>query len=267
MLDYLKPRVEVADKYQAGLDGKGSVVGTETFDNLKPSSFSETMSFDATFDKKGVISGRYSGTLGISGADLYGGAGGAGNYIVTFAASGYTLDLRHGDSIPGLNYFGMQLSALDAGNMLEFRRNNETIYTYTPNMLIKSLGSCKDGNAYCGNPSEPTQNAGQQYAFINFFDTNGYFDQVRFQQIGGGGFESDNHTVGYRPPSSDTSTRFAFISVPEPISLGMLGTGLLCLGVLRTRQAARNLKLSWRANGLNTGEEAQHVGQPTRNDA
>jgi hypothetical protein len=53
--------------------------------------------------------------------------------------------------------------------------------------------------AYFGNPNPAFQgqNSGQPHAFINFYDTTGTFDEVDFTQNMIGGYESDNHTVGF----------------------------------------------------------------------
>lgn len=234
-VSYQDARVESITAAEAGLAGRGSVLGIETFDRLARGDFMAVPSFKTAFGTAGVLTGMYSGAMGVNGADQYGGAGGTGNYIVTFdRASGYTLDLGHNGSIPGFNYFGLQLSALDGGNRLEFRRAGQTVFSYMPDNLIKSLGTC-GGNAYCGNPTTGA-NDREQYAFVSFLNLDSTFDQVWFRQSGGGGLETDNHTVGYRAPET-FRTAAAMVEVPEPVTAAMLGTGLLALGLLRARRA------------------------------
>lgn len=235
---YQKARVESVTAAGVGLDGYGSVLGTETFDGLKRNSFTSVPSFKTSFGTAGILTGTYSGGMGVYRADQYGGAGGVGNYLVTFGkADGYTLDLTHHESVPGYNYFGLQLSALDEGNRLDFLRAGKTVFSYTPDALIKSLGTCND-NAYCGNPTTGA-NKYEQYAFVSFWNRASTFDQIWFRQSGGGGLETDNHTVGYRAPDTLRSLA-ATLEVPEPHTVAILGTGLLVLGLVRARRA-RNL--------------------------
>lgn len=212
----------------------GAVQGTEAFDARSQSAFGATPSFTTTFGTGGVLSGTYSGTMGVFGADQYGGAGSAGNYIVSFAqADGYKLTLSSNGVIPGFNQFGMQISALDAGNRLDFLRAGQIVFSYTPEAMIRDLGSCTSGNAYCGNPTTEA-NGREQYAFVSFLDRTGYFDQVWFHQVGIGGFETDNHTVGYLPPSSAQAA--TFVDIPEPHAVALLGAGLVALGMARRRR-------------------------------
>ena len=230
---YLGARVEALSPGNTA-SGTFSVVGTERFDSRPVTGNAGSAGFGTDFGTSGAITGTYSGNFSIHGADQYGGAGGGGGYAVTFDhGAGYTLRLGHDASVPGVNYFGMALSALDGGNLLDFYRGGVLVYSYTPADLIKTLGACP--GSYCGNPTSPAQNTGEQYAFINFFDQSGTFDQVTFHQGAGfgGGYESDNHTVGYRT----TQAVFGMgIPVPEPAGLGMIAVGLVGAAMLRRRR-------------------------------
>ncbi len=227
-LSYLPARIE---ELPLPFFGRGTVVGVESFNRLRSTGQGNAPSFMTDFDSQGAITGRYSGVFGILPADQYGGAANRGNYIATFDSGGYTIDLGHDASLPGINYFGMALSALDAGNSLDFLRNGQVVYTYDPATLIAALGPCSNGNQYCGNPTTG-QDSNEQFAFVSLQDQSGYFDQVRFRELnGGGGYESDNHSVGYRPVGTTVSG--TAVPVPEPDSWVAIGMGLLGLGVYR----------------------------------
>ena len=223
-LDVLGPKVEAFPTSQIPA---GTYWAVESFDEQPASSASSA--FWATFPARSPITGTYSGNLSINNADLFGGAGGTGRYAATYDSTGYTLTLGHSAAIPGVNYFGLALSALDPGNTLDFLSNGRVIYTYNAASLVSALGTCGAGNAYCGNPTTG-QDGGEQFAFLGITDTTGFFDQVRFREIGyAGGFESDNHTVAYVKPTVTD----AGVPIPEPVSAIGIGAGLLGLGVYR----------------------------------
>ena len=78
--------------------------------------------------------------------------------------------------------------------------------------------------------------------FLNFFDTTGTFSKVVFQELPsfGGGYESDNHTVGNYVTMGQGTTLPLVASipgaVPEPSSWLMLLAGFAGIGLaLRAR--------------------------------
>lgn len=237
---YLAGKVDAPPTTQLAQHGPtvSPVSGTEMFTNRTGSS-----PFTTNFGTGGVIVGSFSGSYTITAANQYGGAGGGGNYIsTTSSTTGVNVKLTHTAAIPGINYFGLHISALDAGNLVVLKRAGVTVATYGPADLIKALGACPDTkNPYCGNPG-PGANTGlnnsEQYAFVNFFDLNGYFDEIVLTETGGG-FENDNFTTGY----VDTNYIFGTsTSVPEPGSLPIVLAGLLGLAaaaeLARRRQGA-----------------------------
>ena len=206
------------------------VVGVENFDG-RPTG---TGGFATSFGGNGAISGVYSSGLQINSGDKYGGQG-ASNYAVTFSGGGYTLDLTSTANAAGVTYFGYYLPALDRGNMLELWSGGSKIFTFTPSDVLAAVS----GNPlYFGKPDAPNQgqNNGQPYVFVNFFATGGTaFDQVVFHESPQvGGYESDNHTVGYYKTITGNG-------VPEPATWAMMIMGFGAAGTAiraRRRQGA-----------------------------
>jgi hypothetical protein len=170
-----------------------STVGVENFNGMPTG----TQSFASNFGTAG-ISGQYNGVM-VNNADQYGGAGGTGQYAVTFSDRGYSLDLSSTIS-GGVNYFGFWLSALDRGNTVSFYTNNRLLFTFNPQDVINAVNATSTPGAYYGNPNSNFrgQNSAEPYIFLNFFNDAGSFDKVVFAENPmSGGYESDNHTVGH----------------------------------------------------------------------
>ncbi len=205
------------------------VVGQQNFNNWAGGGFT------TDFGTNGAISGTYSGGIVRYAADQYGGAGGTGYFPETYAQNvDYSLNLSTNYDLPGVNYFGLWFSALDAGNLLRFYDKGQLLYAFTPADFMSLVGTCAGSNPFCGNPNQAfaLKDNLEQFAFLNFFDESGTFDQVVFSETGNGGFESDNHTVAYMNPAQPNSgtllgTYSTPVSTPEPGTLTLVGFALL----------------------------------------
>ncbi len=237
--------------------GTGScTIGVETFD-ARPTVAGQT--FSTNYGTNGVISGAYS-NVEVAAASLYGGAADS-NYAVTYASGGYQVSLA--TTLPtGINYFGFWLSALDQGNTVTFYNGATQVYQFTPTDLITMVGACPNAsNAYCGNPTLAFQGqvSNQPFAFVNFFDQQGSFDRIVFaENPATGGYESDNHTVGYVTGNSGTPVT----PIPEPASLTLLVLGFAGLAVLRHRgRGTTAYRTLWHASVVEPGKAIERLQQ------
>nr|WP_294545346.1 hypothetical protein [uncultured Rhodopila sp.] len=143
--------------------------------------------------------------------------------------STYTLTLSS-TGVPGTNYFGIWISALDPYNDLRLYDGTTLVAEFNSADLVADLGSCPSAsNPYCGNPT-PEFNGndpGELFAYVNVFDLNGYISSVQFSDSGDTGFESSNHAVAYVDPIHETGTLVT--PVPEPGAAAVFSVGLLGL--------------------------------------
>ncbi len=106
------------------------------------------------------------------------------------------------------NYFGIGLGAISSGNTLSFYRGSALISTYnTDDMNSRANVSA-------------SQHGGEENGYGHFYadNANERFDRMVISQVGGGGFETDNHSfnIGERDVRK----------TPEPgMMLGLVAIG------------------------------------------
>ena len=261
---YLAAGVQTPDFSATCGSATSCYYGTEAFTNWAGGDFTSTFQTGGNFTANTYIRGVYTANgdtnWSKSPANQYGGANGTSPYPELFGntspGDAYVIRLSTSANIPGVNYFGIWISALDASNNLQFYSNGKLLYSFGVTDLQTALGTCNGSNAYCGNPTTPFkgQNSGEAYAYVNFFDTVGYFDTVVLYNTTSSGFESSNHAVAYinplvvsgttfaapdRPPSAAANAKFAgIVAIPEPATVMVVFTALLVLVVRDRRRRA-----------------------------
>jgi hypothetical protein len=220
-----------------GVQTSATTTNVENFNESSPGFGTTT-----TFNSSG-ITGTYSGNFTINKPDQYGGAGGTGFYIDTTTPGGnpgsYTLSLSQ-----QVDYFGLWFSALDQGNQLSFFdtaiSTTTPVFSFSPSNYAALVGACPNAlSGYCGNPNSPFlgDDNGQQYAYLNFLDTTGTFNEVVFTENPAvGQFESDNHAVAQNVTSIPGQL---LTPTPEPSSLVLLGSGILAAAGMVRRKVMR----------------------------
>lgn len=215
-------------------------VGVETFEGRATGT---GKSFTTDFGGSSVFSGVYK-NVQVNTNDQYGGAGGTGQYAVSFKSQGaYALDLSTTQP-KGVTYFGFWLSALDKNNNVSFFQGKKQLFTFSAADAKAFIDGLPKSSSYYGNPNTAYQgkNTGEPYAFLNFYAKPGTsFDKVVFSQSGGGGYESDNHTVGVWNKMSGTIIPAPGI-VPEPQNWAMLIAGFSLVGVSLRRRSLRRTR-------------------------
>lgn len=179
-----------------------------------------------------IFTGPISGTVTnggfiIGSANVYGGAGGTGN----FATVNNTTTIKLSQAV---NYAGLWASAIDGdfantqGNTVSLFSGDTQLASFALLPLLSHVSSAYYGNP---NPNFQGQNSGEPYAFFNF-DSTTLFDRIDITQNGGGGFELDNITIGN------------IGAVPEPASWALMIIGFGATGALLRSSRRKSTVLS-----------------------
>ncbi len=245
---YGNAHVQTADSTGLCAGTTVCVLGTENFDSVTTAQLTSTAGYTTGFGLTGAqtISGtmvadataKATGNLISQPANAYGGAGGIGNYPELFTGS-ETLSLSS-NGVPGVNYFGLWISALDKNNSLQFYSGSTLLFSFTPSTMLTAINARSNASAYYGNPNNLTQDTTEPFAFVNFFGIGGTFDKLLISNCCGTGFESDNYTVGYRNPATVVGNIFG---VAEPGGLSLLASGLAMFAFVRRRATSYQRRL------------------------
>jgi hypothetical protein len=206
--DLISLSVEAAGAQTGTVPG----VTTETFNEISTGQYSSLSTAVGTLTTSG------SGAIVV--ADIFGGAGGTGNYFSLGAQSGSSDPVTLTFSGPQ-SYFGLWWSAADVNNTLTFYSGTTALATFTTATAFAGLGS-----SYFGNPNNGGD-SGEPFAYMNFNSVgDNTFTSVVFSNNNttGTGFESDNWSIN---------------AVPEPSSLVLSGTAAVIVGLALKRRRAR----------------------------
>jgi hypothetical protein len=126
-----------------------------------------------------------------------------GKYLAVFAGNNVTIDLAS-----KVKYFGINWGAMSGGNTFSFYNGSSLVKSYSTETVapLASIHAQQHGGE------------GNGYAHFTASNSTEMFDRIVISQVGGGGFESDNHSFNV----ADVTTQ----SVPEPgIMLGLAAIG------------------------------------------
>ncbi|AFY32903.1 PEP-CTERM sorting domain-containing protein [Calothrix sp. PCC 7507] len=218
----------VNDKNYVTIDfnSKGQDNGLFKGNDLVDYTFSKGSYSTSVNQKTGIISDQW-GPSGVNGEDN------KSNYLAVFSDSTVSIKAKNGGVF---NYFGIDLGALSGGNTFELLKGGKAVTTVFNNTTYDKLTyDVLNEIAQVANKAQ----GGQKNGFFEFF-SQGFqdnFDEIRLSQVGGGGFESDNHTFkiasgAYKPDPK---------SVPEPTAVvGLMAVGGMFL-LKRKSQKSVNL--------------------------
>ena len=211
--------------------------GEETFSDWRGGAFTSSFTTgEHSFASGTSISGAYSGSISYDTNNTYGGAYGTAPYPSANGLSQYRLDLST-TGIPGVNYFGVWISAMDASNKLIIYSGGTAVFSFVSSDLRNAIQGTATPSRYYGDPDNG-RDSSEPFAYVNIFDTSGYIDRVDFTNNGSSNFENSNNAAGYFTPLTVQGTDVQVTTntipaVPEPATFVLAGsalTGLFLLG-------------------------------------
>ena len=227
-------------------------VVTETFDSFTPGIYTTPLTTNiGTYQDTSPAS-----KFAIDSANIYGGAGGTGNYFAVGAESGSTGPVLVNLNMQA-NYFGFWWSAGDPYNVVSFEQNGVTLASFATSDIVSFLpeksgatvtainGQTYNTLAYYANPNSnfSGQDPNEAFAYVDIIANGFTFDQIAFTNANlGTGFESDNHSIAVGvtdPPSGDVIVENVPLAVPEPGSLVLLGLGVGFIAFSQVKRISR----------------------------
>lgn len=204
-------------KMTTGINGPNNVSNQGAFSDFSGRSTVRTVDFNSgaapttgfaqySFQKADGSSSVRSDSWAPSGAK---GEVNESKYLAVF--EGNSVNIKLGSMV---NYFGVGLGAISGGNTFSFYRGDTLVKSY----------STDDFNALAS--LQAAQHGGEKNGFGHFYADNAseVFDRMVISQIGGGGFETDNHSFNIGDGGFDPKDPSK--SVPEPgIMLGLAAIG------------------------------------------
>jgi hypothetical protein len=151
------------------------------------------------------------------------------SYLAAFQGSNVVINLEK-----NLNYFGIDWGAAHTGNTYAFYNGNKLVQSFNTSDIDKAGGFAIYSKLHPGGNEAGAQKVDGRYAqgngYVHFSSQskNDVFNKIVISQVGGGGFETDNHSFHI---GNDK-----FKDVPEPgLAAGLLTVGGIWL--LRRKQA------------------------------
>jgi hypothetical protein len=228
-----------------GIYSASNAIGPTQQIDFETASIGITNNYNVSFDD--ATSGdNYTATYDKLKVDNYGvgtqtaGAGYTGKFATQIGdvlTTNLTFATTIGNNAAGIKYFGMFYSSLDGGNQLTFYDGSNILAQFTLSNIPLLLNN---NSAFIGGPYD------QYGAFFNFYaDAGEQFTRIELNQIGGGGLESDNHTVRVPDALVRTGTGvnpggLTYTRLPEPLDVAGTLFGGVAAFWLKRRLSAKN---------------------------
>lgn len=180
---------------------------------------------NVTGSQTGIISDNWAPT-GVNGQTN------TSKYLAVFSNNSVDITLKNGGVF---NEFGLDVGSLSSGNTIQFLNNGKAVpivyngqtYTTMTYDLMNSIANVV---------SQANIQDGQKNGFFSFFSTSAAdnFNQIVLSQVGGGGFETDNHTFNVASGAYNPK------SVPEPTAIvGLMAVGGMFLLKRKSQKAVK----------------------------